>query len=209
LPHGMVSRAAFLSVIFAPLFLDTMNDTASLIAQCEDLDRKAVEHLDNELMKIRAGRANPAMLDGIRVDYYGSEVPLSQVCNINTPDARTIVIQPWEKKMIDPIEKAVQAANLGFNPSNNGDNIIILVPMLTEERRKDLVKAAHREGESAKVSIRGARQKAMEGIRKAQKDGLPEDAAKSAEADVDKVTSTWNRKVEALIEVKEKDILKV
>jgi ribosome recycling factor len=205
----MVSKAAFLSVIFAPLFLDTMNDTASLIAQCEDLDRKAVEHLDNELMKIRAGRANPAMLDGIRVDYYGSEVPLSQVCNINTPDARTIVIQPWEKKMIDPIEKAVQAANLGFNPSNNGDNIIILVPMLTEERRKDLVKAAHREGENAKVSIRGARQKAMEGIRKAQKDGLPEDAAKSAEADVEKVTSTWNRKVDALIELKEKDILKV
>jgi ribosome recycling factor len=186
-----------------------MIDIAALIAQCEDLDRKAVEHLDNDLMKIRAGRANPAMLDGIRVDYYGSEVPLSQVCNINTPDARTIVIQPWEKKMIDPIEKAVQAANLGFNPSNNGDNIIIMVPMLTEERRKDLVKAAHREGENAKVSIRGARQKAMEGIRKAQKDGLPEDAAKSAEADVEKVTSTWNRKVDALIELKEKDILKV
>jgi ribosome recycling factor len=186
-----------------------MSDIAALIAQCEDFDRKAVDHLDNELTKIRAGRANPAMLDGIRVDYYGSEVPLSQVCNINTPDARTIMIQPWEKKMIDPIEKAVQAANLGFNPSNNGDNIIIMVPMLTEERRKDLVKAAHREGENAKVSIRGARQKAMEGIRKAQKDGLPEDAAKSAEADVEKVTSTWNRKVDALIELKEKDILKV
>ena len=186
-----------------------MIDIASLIAQCEDLDRKAVDHLDNELTKIRAGRANPAMLDGIRVDYYGSEVPLSQVCNINTPDARTIMIQPWEKKMIDPIEKAIQAANLGFNPSNNGDNIIIMVPMLTEARRKDLVPATTRAGAPATVSIRGARQKAMEGIKKAQKDGLPEDAAKSAEADVEKITSSYNKKVEALIEVKEKDILKV
>ncbi|MGV9012256.1 MAG: ribosome recycling factor [Flavobacteriales bacterium] len=186
-----------------------MSDTASLIAQCEDLDRKAVDHLDNELVKIRAGRANPAMLEGIRVDYYGSEVPLSQVSNINTPDARTLLIQPWEKKMIEPIEKAIQAANLGFNPSNNGDNIIILVPMLTEDRRKDLVKAAKAEGEHAKVSIRGARQKAMEGIKKLQKDGMPEDGAKSAEAEVDKVTGIWNKKVDALIEAKEKDILKV
>ena len=180
-----------------------------MIALCEELDRKAVEHLDHELVKVRAGRANPAMLEGIRVDYYGSEVPLSQVSNINTPDARTLMVQPWEKKMIDPIEKAIQAANLGFNPSNNGDNIIILVPMLTEERRKDLVRAASKEGENAKVSIRGARQKAMEGIKKALKDGLPEDAGKSAEAEVEKVTGVWNKKVDALIEAKEKEIMKV
>lgn len=186
-----------------------MSEVASLIAHCEELDRKAVDHLDNELVKIRAGRANPAMLEGIRVDYYGSEVPLSQVSNVNTPDARTLMIQPWEKKMIDPIEKAIQAANLGFNPSNNGDNIIILVPMLTEERRKDLVRAANKEGENAKVSIRGARQKAMEGIKKAQKDGLPEDAAKSAEAEVDKITGLWNKKVDALITAKEKEIMTV
>lgn len=186
-----------------------MSELSDLIAQCEDLDRKAVDHLDNELLKIRAGRANPAMLEGIRVDYYGSEVPLSQVCNINTPDARTIMIQPWEKKMIDPIEKAIQAANLGFNPSNNGDNIIVLVPMLTEERRKDLVRAANKEGENAKVSIRGARQKAMEAIKKALKDGLPEDAGKSAEAEVEKITGIWNKKVDALIETKEKEIMKV
>ena len=186
-----------------------MSEVAALIAQCEDLDRKAVDHLDNELVKVRAGRANPAMLEGIRVDYYGSEVPLSQVCNINTPDARTILIQPWEKKMIEPIEKAIQAANLGFNPSNNGDNIIILVPMLTEERRKDLVKTAKAEGENAKVSIRGARQKAMEAIRKLQKDGLPEDVAKGGEAEVEKITGIWNKKVDVLIEAKEKDILKV
>lgn len=186
-----------------------MSEVALLIAQCEELDRKAVDHLDTELLKIRAGRANPAMLEGIRVDYYGSEVPLSQVSNVNTPDARTIMVQPWEKKMIDPIEKAIQAANLGFNPSNNGDNIIILVPMLTEERRKDLVKMANKEGESAKVSIRGARQKAMEGIRKAQKDGLPEDAAKAAEAEVEKVTGIWNKKVDVLIQAKEKEIMTV
>lgn len=186
-----------------------MSEIDSLIAQCEDLDRKAVDHMDKELLKIRAGRANPAMLEGIRVDYYGSEVPLSQVSNVNTPDARTILVQPWEKKMIDPIEKAIQAANLGFNPSNNGDNIIILVPMLTEERRKDLVKMAHREGENAKVSIRGARQKAMDGIKKAQKEGMPEDAAKAAEGEVEKVTGIWNKKVDALIAAKEKEILTV
>lgn len=181
----------------------------NLIAQCEDLDRKAVEHLDKELVKIRAGRANPAMLEGVRVDYYGSEVPLSQVSNINTPDARTIMVQPWEKKMIDPIEKAIMAANLGFNPSNNGEHVIISVPMLTEDRRKELVKMAHREGENARVSIRGARQKAMEAIKKAQKDGLPEDAAKSAEADVEKVTGSWNKRVDALLAAKEKEILTV
>ncbi len=186
-----------------------MTDVASLIAQCEDFDRKAVEHLDKELVKIRAGRANPAMLEGVRVDYYGSEVPLTQVSNINTPDARTIMIQPWEKKMIDPIERAIMAANLGFNPSNNGEHVIIAVPMLTEERRKELVKMAHREGENAKVSIRGARQRAMEAIKKAQKDGLPEDAAKTGEAEVEKVTGNWNKKVDTLIAAKEKEILTV
>jgi ribosome recycling factor len=186
-----------------------MSDVTTLIAQCEDLDRKAVEHLDKELVKIRAGRANPAMLEGVRVDYYGSEVPLSQVSNINTPDARTIMVQPWEKKMIDPIEKAIMAANLGFNPSNNGEHVIISVPMLTEDRRKELVKMAHREGENARVSIRGARQKAMEAIKKEQKDGLPEDAAKSAEADVEKVTGSWNKRVDALLAAKEKEILTV
>ena len=186
-----------------------MSDIKEITAQCEDADRKAVQHLENELHKIRAGRANPAMLDGVRVDYYGSEMPLSQVSNINTPDARTILVQPWEKKMIEPIEKAIQAANLGFNPSNNGSNIIIVVPMLTEERRKDLVKMAHKEGEHAKVSIRGARQRAMEGIKKAQKDGMPKHAAKGHEAEVEKVTGIWNKKVDALTEAKEKEIMTV
>jgi ribosome recycling factor len=128
------------------------------------------------------------------------------VANINTPDARTIMIQPWDKKMFDAIEKAIQAANLGFNPSNNGESVIINVPMLTEERRKDLVKTAHKEGEHARVSIRGARQKAMEAI-KASK--LPEDVIKDGQDQVEKLTASYNKKVEALIEAKEKDILKV
>jgi len=167
---------------------------------------KAVVHLENELTKVRASRANPSMLDGVRVDAYGAMMPLNQVANINTPDARTIMIQPWDKKMFDAIEKAIQAANLGFNPSNNGESVIISVPMLTEERRKDLVKTAHKEGEHARVSIRGARQKAMEAI-KASK--LPEDVIKDGQDQVEKLTASYNKKVEALIEAKEKDILKV
>jgi ribosome recycling factor len=181
-------------------------DIKSLIAPQEDLMNKAVVHLENELTKVRASRANPSMLDGVRVDAYGAMMPLNQVANINTPDARTIMIQPWDKKMFDAIEKAIQAANLGFNPSNNGESVIISVPMLTEERRKDLVKTAHKEGEHARVSIRGARQKAMEAI-KASK--LPEDVIKDGQDQVEKLTASYNKKVEALIEAKEKDILKV
>ena len=181
-------------------------DAKTLIAPNEDLMKKAVDHLDHELTKIRAGRANPAMLDGVRVEAYGSHMPLNQVANVNTPDGRTIMIQPWDKKMIDAIEKAIQAANLGFNPSNNGESVIINVPMLTEERRKDLVKAAHKEGEHARVSIRGARQKAMEAIKGSK---LPEDVIKDGQDQVEKLTAGYNRKVEALIEAKEKDIMKV
>lgn len=181
-------------------------DAKTLIAPAEDMMKKAVEHLDHELTKIRAGRANPSMLDGVRVEAYGSHMPLNQVANVNTPDGRTIMIQPWDKKMIDAIEKAIQAANLGFNPSNNGDAVIINVPMLTEERRKDLVKSAHKEGEHAKVSIRGARQKANDAIKHAK---MPEDFAKDATDQVDKLTGIYNKKVDGLIEAKEKDIMKV
>lgn len=183
-----------------------MIDAKSMIAPSEDLMKKAVDHLDHELTKIRAGRANPAMLEGVRVEAYGSHMPLNQVANVNTPDARTIMVQPWDKKMIEAIEKAIQAANLGFNPSNNGETVIISVPMLTEERRKDLVKAAHKEGEHARVSIRGARQKAMEAIKAAK---MPEDFAKDASDQVEKMTAGYNKKVDGLIEAKEKDIMKV
>jgi len=186
-----------------------MSDANTAIQLCEDHMRSAVEHLDHELTKIRAGAANPGMLDSVKVDYYGSIVPLGQVAAINTGDARTLYVKPWEKKMIDTIEKAIIGANLGFNPSNNGESIIIHVPMLTEDRRKDLVKAAGKEAEHAKVGIRSSRQKAMEAIKAAKKDGLPEDAAKGLEADVEKLTATYNKKVDALFEAKEKDIMKV
>ncbi|MCC6401679.1 MAG: ribosome recycling factor [Flavobacteriales bacterium] len=181
-------------------------DVKTLIAPSEDLMQKAIDHLEHELTKVRAGRANPAMLDTVRVEAYGSHMPLNQVANVNTPDARTLMIQPWDKKMIDAIEKAIQAANLGFNPSNNGESVIINVPMLTEERRKDLVKAAHKEGEHARVSIRGARQKAKEAIKGSK---LPEDVIKDGQDQVEKLTAGYNKKVEALIEAKEKDIMKV
>ncbi len=186
-----------------------MIDTAATLKTAEEHMSKAVDHLEVELTKIRAGAANPGMLETVRVDYYGQMVPLSQVAAINTGDARTLFVKPWEKKMIDAIEKAIIGANLGFNPSNNGESVIIHVPMLTEERRKALVKSAHSEGEHAKVGIRSSRQKAMDAIKAAKKDGLPEDHAKGMEADVEKLTGTYNKKVEALIDAKEKDIMKV
>jgi len=186
-----------------------MIDTASAVKQCEEHMRKAIEHLDLELQKIRAGAATPSMLESVRVDYYGQMVPLSQVASVNTGDARTLFVKPWEKKLIDVIEKAIIGANLGFNPSNNGESVIIHVPMLTEERRKALSKAAHAEGEHAKVGIRSSRQKAMETVKAAKKEGLPEDTAKGFEADIEKLTGTYNKKVEVLVEAKEKDIMKV
>ena len=186
-----------------------MSDVKTEIKASEDAMLKATQHLEEELTKIRAGRANPAMLDGIRVDYYGTEMPLNQVSNVNTPDGRTITIQPWEKKMIDAIQKAIIAANLGFNPSNNGDAVIINVPMLTEERRKELVKQAHKEGEHARVSIRTARHKGLDGVKKAKQAGLAEDLAKDADDQVEKLTGIYNKKVDELIAAKEKDILKV
>ncbi len=186
-----------------------MIDTASAVKQCEEHMRKAVEHLDLELQKIRAGAATPSMLESVRVDYYGQMVPLSQVASVNTGDARTLFVKPWEKKLIDVIEKAIIGANLGFNPSNNGESVIIHVPMLTEERRKALVKTAHAEAEHAKVGIRSGRQKAMDAIKAAKKDGLPEDHAKDLEAQVEKLTATYNKKADDHLALKEKDIMKV
>ena len=186
-----------------------MIDTKAAIALCEQHMNNAVEHLEHELTKIRAGAANPGMLETVMVDYYGSMVPLAQVAGVNTGDARTLFVKPWEKKMIDAIEKAIIGANLGFNPSNNGESVIIHVPMLTEERRKVLVKNAHAEGEHAKVGIRSSRQKAMEAMKAAKKDGLPEDDAKSLEAEVEKLTGIYNKRVDAFMEAKEKDIMKV
>ena len=186
-----------------------MIDISTAVKQCEEHMRKAVEHLEHELTKVRAGAANPSMLEGVRVDYYGQMVPLTQVSSINTGDARTLFVKPWEKKMIDPIEKAIIGANLGFNPSNNGESVIIHVPMLTEERRKALVKTAHQEAEHAKVGIRSSRQKAMDLIKAAKKEGLPEDHAKDLEGQVEKLTATYNKKADEHLAAKEKDIMKV
>ena len=171
--------------------------------------QKSLDHLDFELSKIRAGKASPAMLDGVKLDYYGSPTLLKNIANVNTPDARTITVQPWEKHMLNEIAKAIMEANLGLNPQNNGDLIIISVPMLTEERRKDLSKRAHAEGENAKVSIRNARKEALDLIKTAQKDGLPEDEAKAGEAKVQDLTDKFNRKVEEMIAVKDKDIMTI
>ncbi len=170
---------------------------------------KAIEHLDNELGKIRAGKANPKMLEGVLVDYYGSMTPLSQVANLSTPDPRTIAIQPWEKQLIGEIEKAIMAANLGLNPDNNGDIIRINIPPLTEERRKDLVKQAKAECEDTKVSFRSTRRDCNEELKKMKKNGLSEDLEKDAETEVQKITDEFTKKVDAMFEIKEKDILTV
>ena len=169
----------------------------------------SIAHLEKEFLNIRAGKASPQMLGGVFVDYYGSQTPLSQVANINVPDARTITVTPWEKSMLHPIEKAIMIANLGFNPMNNGDNIIISVPPLTEERRRDLVKQAKAEAEDAKIGIRNARKDANTDIKKLEKDGTSEDVCKKAEEDVQKLTDVYIKKIEEHLVIKEAEIMKV
>ena len=160
-------------------------------------------------MNIRAGKASPSMLNSVKLDYYGSETLLSQVANINTTDGRTLVIQPWEKTILDDIAQAITYANLGLNPQNNGEMIIITVPALTEERRKELSKKAHSEGENAKVSIRTARKEAMDKIKQMEKDGLSEDMSKTAQAKIQAMVDEQSKKVDALITAKERDIMTV
>ncbi len=169
----------------------------------------SIAHLEKEFLNIRAGKASPAMLGSVFVDYYGAATPISQVANINVPDARTITIQPWEKNMLHPIEKAIQVANIGFNPMNNGDNIIISVPPLTEERRRDLAKQAKAEAEDAKIGIRNARKDANTEIKKLEKEGTSEDACKVAEDQVQNLTNSYIRKVDEILAVKEAEIMKV
>jgi len=169
----------------------------------------ALDHLHKELLKIRAGKASASMLEGVFVDYYGTNTPLNQVSNINTPDARTISVQPWEKPMLPVIEKAIMVANLGLNPQNNGELIIINVPPLTEERRLGLVKQTKTEGEHAKVSIRNARKEANDEIKKLQKDSISDDLAKDAEERIQKLTDAYGKNVDSILEVKEKDIMTV
>jgi ribosome recycling factor len=175
----------------------------------EDKMEKAIIFLREELAKLRAGKASPHMLDSIQVDYYGTSTPLNQVSNVNTPDPRTIMVQPWEKKMLEPIEKAIRNSNLGFNPVNNGETLRIAVPALTEERRRLLVKQVRVEGELGRVSIRNARRDANEEIKKMQKEGLEEDVAKRAEQNIQKLTDAYIQKVEDLLLKKEEDIMTI
>lgn len=184
-------------------------DTSTIIAGADDLMKKAISHLEAELIKIRAGKANPQMLDGLVVDYYGSPMPINQVANISVMDARTLSIQPWEKNMLQPIERSIIAANIGVTPQNDGSIIRIFLPPLTEERRKELVKKCLAEGEHSKVAIRNIRRDAIEGIKKLQKNGLSEDAAKDAEADVQQVTDKFISAVEKHLASKEKEIMAV
>ena len=180
-----------------------------VIDYCQEKMDSSIEHLEKELIHIRAGKASPAMLDGIVVEYYGSMTPLSQVSNISTPDARTIAIQPWEKNLISDIEKAIMVANIGLNPENNGEIIRINVPALTEERRKNLVRQVHKEGENAKISVRTARKEANESLKKLQKEGLSEDLEKDAEIKVQELTDEFVKKIDNLVVAKEKDIMTI
>ena len=181
----------------------------SIIAVADDHMSKAITHLETELVKIRAGKANTQMLDGIQVDYYGSPMPINQVANISAMDARTLSIQPWEKNMLQPIERAIIAANIGINPQNDGNFIRLYLPPLTEERRKELVKRCQGEGEHSKVAIRSIRRDAIENIKKLEKTGLSEDAAKDAEAEVQQVTDKYTAVVEKHLASKEKEIMSV
>ena len=186
-----------------------MEEIDFIIDETKEAMSNSVGHLEKTFLNIRAGKASPQMLGGVFVDYYGSQTPLSQVANVNVPDARTITVTPWEKSMLQPIEKAIMIANLGFNPMNNGDNIIISVPPLTEERRKELVKQAKAEAEDAKVGVRNHRKDANSEIKKLEKDGASEDLCKKAEEDIQKLTDTYIKKIDEHLAIKEAEIMKV
>lgn len=186
-----------------------MSDIKTILESAKSQMEKTISHLESELAKIRAGKANPSMLDNIFVDYYGAKTTLGNVASVNTQDSRTILVQPWEKSMLTPIEKAIQAANLGFNPQNDGILIRIIVPPLTEDRRKDLVKTSKSCGEDAKVSLRTIRKESIDKIKALQKAGLPEDEAKSGEAKMQTIIDEFVVKCEKHLEQKEKEILTV
>ena len=184
-------------------------DLSVIIEEAKESMKKAIDHLEAELIKIRAGKANPVMLDGIMVDYYGNPTQINQVANISVMDARTLSVQPWEKNMLQPIERAIIAANIGINPQNDGNIIRLYLPPLTEERRKELVKRCNGEGEHAKIAIRNIRRESIEKIKKLQKDGLSEDAAKDAEEEMQEITDSFIVTVEKHLALKDKEIMAV
>lgn len=179
-----------------------MNDTKAHM-------EKSIEHLKNELVKVRAGKANPGILEGVMAEAYGAMTPVNQLGNVSTPDAKTIMIQPWDKSLLQAIEKGIMSANIGLNPQNDGELIRMFLPPLTEERRKDLVKQVKAYAEQAKVSIRNIRRDANEAIKKLQKDGLAEDIAKGGEDKIQKTTNDYIAGIDKIVEVKEKEIMTV
>lgn len=180
-----------------------------ILEDCEASMKKAISHLETELSRVRAGKATPAMLDGVNVEYYGNPTPISQVANVSVLDARTISILPWEKNMLAIIERAIMAANIGITPQNDGVQIRLFLPPLTEERRKELFKKASQEGENAKIAIRNIRRDAIENIKKQQKDGLSEDSAKNAETEIQGVTDKYTIEVDKHLERKEKEMMAI
>ena len=186
-----------------------MPDVKDYTKPAEEKMEMAVEYLDETLSRIRAGKANAKILDGVRVNYYGSAVPISNVANISVPDARTIAITPWEKSMFKEIEKAIINSEVGIMPENNGEVIRLSIPPLTEDRRKALVKQCKGEAENAKVSVRNARREAIDGLKKAVKNGMPEDVEKDGEAEVQKIHDKFLKKIDDIFAAKEKEILTV
>lgn len=186
-----------------------MEEIEMYLDEAKELMGKAVSHLNQELLKIRAGKASPNMLDSIKVEYYGSPTPLSQIASVNTPDARTIMIKPWEKSVIADIERAIINSDLGLNPQNDGEQIIINVPQLTEERRMTLVKQSKAEGEKGKVSVRNARKDTNDGLKQLLKDGASEDAIKGAEDKVQSLTDEHSKKIDEILAKKETEIMTV
>jgi ribosome recycling factor len=184
-------------------------EVETIISDTQATMQKALNHLEAELVKIRAGKANPTMLDGIVADYYGNPTPINQVANITVLDARTISVQPWEKNMLQAIERAITMANIGINPQNDGNIIRLFLPPLTEERRKEMVKRCNGEGEHAKVAIRNIRRDSIEAIKKLQKDGLSEDISKDSEKEAQDLTDKYISLVEKHLEAKEKEIMAV
>jgi len=185
------------------------DDCILCLEEARESMEQAIAHLEREFHKIRAGKASPDMLDGIKIEYYGTTSPLNQVANISTPDPKQIIVQPWDKSLLDTIDKAILAANLGFNPMNNGEVLRIIVPALTEERRRDLVKQAKAEGEQTKISIRNIRRTANEQAKKLKNEGTPEDDIKKLEDEIQELTNDFVSKVDALLDAKEKDIMTV
>lgn len=187
-----------------------MTEDIDLIkTEFKEANEKSLRHLENELQKIRAGKATPSMLQSVMVDYYGTPTPLAQVANVNSIDARTLTVQPWERSMLQECAKGIVNGNLGLAPQDNGEMLIINIPPLTEERRKELVKRAKAEAEHAKVGIRNNRKDAMDFIKNLKNDGLPEDLQKVAETDVQSITDSYVKKVDEIVALKEKDILTI